>query len=167
MKIEINKKEYNVKPITELTISEYVSYMKSIEKSSGNYEQLINYLSVVLGLEVGTLENINISDKSINRLLAYIGTVQPIDIMPPTDKFYYKRKGRTIYRNSTEWRTLGARKMLEERNLKTIFEQSVYLLACYISRDYDYDNIENIYNDLQDYNAIEVYSFIVFFLKRL
>lgn len=167
MEVQISNKSYPVKFSSQLTAGEYIAYMDSLNDDSGTFEQLINYLSITTETEVSNVAQINIDDDSIRMLSAYIGVVPQINEFPELDQFYYKRKGRTIYKKSLNWRTLGARKMLEERGIENSLEQSVYLLSVYVSGDYDSENIELIYNELLDYEASKVFGFVVFFFTKL
>jgi hypothetical protein len=57
--------------------------------------------------------------------------------------------------------------MIEDRQAANQLELAVYLLAIYIDGKYDQESIEAIYTDLLNYNAISVYSFVIFFFKSL
>lgn len=170
MEVQINDKSYPVRFSSQLTAKEYIKYMSSLSEGSKSYEQLISYLSVTTKASIPDIESsatIDIDDNSIRRLSSYIGVVPQINEFTELDSFYYKRKGRTIYKKSLNWRTLGTRKMLEERGIENSLEQSVYLLAVYVSGDCDSENIELIYNELLDYEASKVFGFVVFFFTKL
>ncbi len=167
MNIKINKKTHKIKPASELSISEYVKVFAGLEKRVSNLEILIRYISVTTGIKYNNVADIDISESTIRRLFAYIGEIQEAKDMPENISFYHKKSGKTLYRDPLNWRTIGVRKLLEERKAETQIEQAVYLMAIYLSADYDHENIEEIYQELQDYNAIEVLSFVIFFFKKL
>lgn len=165
MKVKINNKKHKIKIASELTVSEYIKLM-SKDTSQNSYETLINYLSIITRMKYGNVADINISDETIKRIFVYIGEIIPVENIQITDKFYYKRTGVTLYANSLDWRTLGARKMLEDAKLGSYLEQTIYLLACYLSKDYDNDRIGSIYDELMNYNAYETFSFAFFFGQK-
>jgi len=167
MEIQINKQPRKIKFSSQLTVGEYIKYYNSLNEESGSYEQLMNYIAVVTGTTYKQVSVVDISDQDILRITAFIGIVPKLEDMEELDSFYYKRAGRTIYKKSLNWRTLGARKMLEEKKLDSALEQAVYLLSCYISKDYDSEKVELIYSELLDYDATLVFGFIVFFFKKL
>ena len=167
MKIKINKKNIKIKPASELTVSEYVQIFDKLEDKVNHLEVLIVYLSVTLNLKYNHIADMNINEVSIKRLLAYIGQILQAKDIPVSKEFYYKKTGKILYQKSLNWRTIGVRKLLEERKTDNQLEQIVYLLAIYLSNDYDNEKIEEIYQDLQSYNAIEVLGFVIFFFKKL
>lgn len=166
MRITIDKKNYKIKPATELTVKEYNKFFSTISGTS-NSEYLICYLGVITGLEFSRLNSFNIDDNSFRRLIFYIGQILQPNEIPVSKEFLYRKKSITLNQKSVNWRTLGVRKFLEEKKECNQIEQTVYLLAIYLAKDYDSEKIEEIYQELQDYNAIEVISFSVFFFKKL
>lgn len=166
MKIKINNISHKIKPASELLISEYVKIFEGLD-STNNLEILIRYIAVTTGNIYKDVAGINMNEKTIRRLFAYIGKASLANEIPENKEFYHKRSGKTLYQKSVDWRTLGARKLLEERKAESQIEQAVYLLAVYLSNDYDSEKVEEIYIELQDYNAIDVLSFIIFFFKKL
>lgn len=165
MKIKINNKDFEIKPATELTVKEYVDIFRN---SSGNdFEMLIKYISVVTNVPHGDVSKINIDANTIRRLLAYIGKIKKANEIEQTKEFYYRKFGKTLYQKTIDWQTLGARGMIESFQAETQAEQAVYLLAIYIQENYDKDKVDEIYEDLQSYNANEVLGFIVFFFRKL
>lgn len=166
MKIKINNISHKIKPASELTISEYVKIFEGLD-STNNLEMLIRYIAVTTGNIYKDVADINMNEKSIRRLFAYIGKAQLANDIPISKEFYHKKSGKTLYRKSVDWRTIGARKLLEDRKAESQVEQAVYLLAVYLSGDYDSEKIEEIYIELQDYIAIDVLSFIIFFFRKL
>ena len=167
MNIKINKKKHKIKPASELTLGEYSAFFEKLQEDTGNLEKLILYLSITTGLKYKDVADISIDEYSITCLLAYIGTIQQPKDIEETDQFYYKRAGRTLYKKSANWRTLGIRKLLEEKREENQINLNAYLLAGMLSDDYDIKQIESIFKDLQDYNALEVLGFSVFFFKSL
>jgi hypothetical protein len=167
MKATINNKKYSIKPADQLTVKEYVDFWTKLSDKASEIEVLICYLSSVTGLDYDHVADININKASIRRLLAWIGTIKQTTEMPVSTEFYHKRTGKVLYQKSLNWRTLGARKLLEDRKANTQIEQAVYLLAVYVSDGYDSDKVSEIYEELQDYNAIDVLSFVIFFFKKL
>lgn len=173
MKVKINGKNHKIKPASELTIKEYsliynyfLYYDKGLE-GPGSLEMLINYISIVTGISYRNVADIDIDSDTIRRLFAYTGQITDLKDMPENTEFYYRKSGKTLYQKSVNWRTLGVRKLLEDRKTDVQIEQMVYLLSIYLSNDYDNDQIEEIYEYLQNYNAIEVLSFVLFFFKKL
>ena len=167
MNIKINNKDYEIKPADQLTVKEYVDFFSRIGDKASEIEVLICYIATITGLSYKSVADVSIFGTSIRRLMAYIGTIQQANEIPISKEFYHKRTGKTLYQNTVNWRSLGARKLLEDRAADTQIEQAVYLLAVYISGDYDDDKINKIYEELQDYNAIDVLSFVIFFFKKL
>ncbi len=167
MKVKINNKNHKIKPSSELTVKEYTQYFDSLKDDSGNLEKLICYIVAITGLKYNHVADIDINETTIRRLFAYIGEIPQAKDMPESKEFYYKRTGKTLYQKSVNWRTIGVRKLLEERKTDDPLDQVVYLLAIYLSNDYDHQKIEEIYKELQDYNAVDVLSFVIFFFKKL
>lgn len=167
MKIKINNKNHKIKPASEMTIKEYVDLFNGMEKELSGLEVLMRYISITTKTKYNHVADISINSITIRRLFAYIGDILQAKDIPTSKEFYYKRTGKMLYQKSVNWRTIGARKLLEERKTDSHVEQVVYLLAVYISNDYDNEKVEEIYNELQDYNAIDVLSFVVFFFKKL
>lgn len=167
MNIKINNKTHKIKPASELSISEYVKVFAGLEKKVSNLELLIRYISVTTGIKYTHVADIDIKAMTIRRLFAYVGDILEAKDIPESKEFYHKKTGKTLYQKSLNWRTIGVRKLLEDRKADTQIEQAVYLLAIYLSADYDNENIEEIYNELQNYNAINVLSFVIFFFKKL
>lgn len=167
MNITINKQEHKIKFSEQLTAGEYAVYMGSLTKKSGDYDCLIKYISAVTGVSIHDTYTVDMPDESIRRLTSYIGMVKSVDEFERKDSFYYKRKGRHIYATSLHWRTLGARKLLEEKELNNQYEQAIYLLAAYLSDNYDYEQTDKIYSDLLNDDASNVYGFIIFFFNKL
>lgn len=167
MNIKINKKTYKIKPASELTVSEYLTYFSKIKEDSNYLDKLICYLCAITGLSYNNVADINIDQDSIRRIFAYIGDIYHVNDIPESKVFYHRKSGKTLYQKSVNWRAIGARKMLEDRKAETQIEQAVYLLSIYIAGNYDVEKTEEIYQELQNYNAIEVLSFSVFFFKSL
>ncbi len=167
MNIKINKKTYKIKPASELTVSEYLAYFSKIKEYSGSLGRLMHYLCAITGLSYNNIADIKIDPDSIRRIFAYIGDIYHVSDIPESKVFYHRKSGKTLYQKSVNWRAIGARKMLEDRKAETQIEQAVYLLSIYIAGNYDAEKTEEIYQELQDYNAIEVLSFSVFFFKNL
>lgn len=166
MKVKINNITYKIKPASELNISEYVKIFEGLD-SKNNLEVLIRYIAVTTGNIYKDVANIDMNQKTISRLFAYIGKASLATEIPENKEFYHKKSGKTLYQKSVDWQTLGVRKLFEDRKAESQIEQAVYLLAVYLSNDYDSEKIEEIYIELQDYNAIDVLSFIIFFFKKL
>jgi len=167
MKIEINKKKHEIKPASELTVKEYIDFFSKISPGAGNFEALICYISVITGLDYQDIDKIDIDNNSIRRLSAYVGKIYAPNEFQSLDYFYHKKTGKRIYKASLNWRTMGVRKLIEERKTENQLELAVYLLAVYVAGNYDNEKIEEIYNELMAYNAASVYGFIIFFFKGL
>lgn len=167
MKIKINNKSCKIKPASELSVLEYVKIFAGLEKKTSSLEILIQYISVTTGIKYNHVADINIDKTTIRRLFAYVGEIPQAKDILTSKEFYHKKTGKTLYQKSVNWRTLGVRKMLEDRKTEDQIELAVYLLAVYLSGDYDSDRVQGIYNELQDYNAIEVLGFVIFFFRKL
>lgn len=167
MKIKINNKSHKIKPASEMTVKEYILLFDGLEKEISGLEMLIKYISITTRTKYNHVSDIDINQTTIRRLFAYIGEILQAKDIPESKEFYYKRTGKTLYRKLVNWRTIGARKLLEDRKTDNQLEQVVYLLSIYLQDDYDNEKIEVIYNELQDYNAIDVFSFVIFFFKSL
>lgn len=167
MKIQINKKDYKIKPASEMSVQEYITFFGKLSEEPTQFEVLIAYVSAITGLNYTDIEKINIDDNSIRRLMVYIGEIQAPNQIKTIDYFYHKKSGKRIYQKTLEWRTFGARKLLEEKRTDNQLELAVYLLAVYVAGNYDAEKIEEIYSELMDYNAVSVFGFVIFFFKRL
>jgi hypothetical protein len=167
MKLKINNKNHKIKPASELTISEYIKFFEGFTTKINEYDLLMKYILITTNFKNLDVAKINIDDDTIRRLIAYIGVIPFAHEIEEKKEFYYKRYGKTLYQNTVDWQTLGARGMLENRTFETQTEQAVYLLAIYIAGNYDAKKVEKIYKDLQKYNANEVLGFVVFFFKKL
>lgn len=167
MKIKINNKSQKIKPASELTVKEYILVFADLTKKTSNLEILIKYISITTGINYRNVADIDINETALRRLFAYIGEIPNVSDISESKEFYHKYSGKTLYQKSVNWRTVGVRKLLEERKEDNQLKLAVYLLAVYVSNDYDSEQIDKIYNELQDYNAIEVFSFVIFFFKKL
>ena len=167
MKITINKKDYKIKPASEMTVSEYSNFFGSISEKPGQMEIIICYISAITGLEYQQITSVNIDENSLRRIMAYIGTIETPATIKTIDTFYYKKTGKKYYQKNINWRTLGVRKLMEDRKEENQLNLACYQLAVYISGNYDNEKIEQIYSELQSYNSISVYGFILFFFKNL
>jgi hypothetical protein len=167
MNIRINKKKHTIKPASELTISEYIEFFEKFKPETKSIGVMVNYLTVTLKLDYLTIANLGIDKNTARRFFAYIGEIQEASKIEVSDQFYYKRTGKVFYQKSMNWRTAGVMQLIEERNETNQTKLAVYLLAVYISQDYDVEKISRIYEELQDYRAIDVLSFVIFFFKKL
>lgn len=167
MNIKINNKSHKIKPASEMTIKEYILFFDGLEKKTSSRTKLIRYISITTGIKYRHVGDINISETSTRRLFAYVGEILSPENIPEAKEFYHKKTGKTLYQKSVNWRAMAVRALLEDRKMGNYLEQIVYLLAIYISSDYDNEKVEEIYNELQDYNAIAVLSFVIFFFKKL
>lgn len=167
MNIAINNQKYRIKPATELTVKEYITFFTTISPEPKEKEVIICYLAAITGLEFKEINSVSMDSHSLRRLSVYIGPIKWIDKMENCHYFYYRKLSKRIYKETLNWRTLGARRMIEDRQSSNQLELAVYLLAIYINGKYDQEAIEEIYNDLMSYNAISVFSFVIFFFKRL
>lgn len=167
MKPKINNKKYQIKPASEMTVSEYIELFDRFKPETKSLGLLLDYISVTLGLDYKHVADVNFDVKTIRRLFAYVGEIQDVEDMPISTEFYYKKTGKTYYQKTINWQSVGARRMIEERKEDNQLKLAVYLLAIYISENYDYEKTEAIYEELHEYRAIEVFSFIVFFFKNL
>lgn len=162
MKIQINNKLIEIKTAANLTVNEYCELQGRITNEMGNIDLLIEYISVVTGLQASKVLRLNIDEKTILRLINYIGVIQ--ETFEQSNQFYYKKQVRTIYAKTLNWRTMGVRAMMENNEEENPYKLMVYQLALYLSGDYDNEKVTEIHEDLQSCNAIEVFSFISFFL---
>jgi Iap family predicted aminopeptidase len=167
MNIEINKKKYKIKPASELTVKEYISFFSKLSEKPKQMEIIICYVSAITGLDYKDVTSVSIDSGSIRRLMVYIGEVKPPTSMENIDYFYYKKDAKKIIQKEVNWRSFGVRSMLEDKKTTNQLDLAVYLLAIYLNEKYDNEKIEEIYTDLQDYNAISVFSFVFFFIKKL
>lgn len=167
MKVKINNKNHEIKTASELTVKEYIQFFDIVNENSGNIEKLAAYISVLTGENYFNVQNIKFDSHSLRRLSSYIGEIQQPEKMRIIDNFYYKKTGKRIFQKLVNWRALGVRSLLELRKTDNSLELAVYLLAIIISGDFDSEKIEEIYNELQEYNAISVFGFAIFFLLRL
>ena len=167
MKIQINEKSYKLKPASELTVKEYIKLFSLINEKSGQIQILMAYICSISGINYSEVQKINIDENTIRRTFAYIGQINTPDNIPKVDYFYIKKTGKRIWKNTLNWRSLGVRKLLEDRTYENSLDLAVYLLAVYCDGNYDNENIQEIYSDLQDYRAIDVFGFVVFFLQKL
>jgi len=167
MKIQINEKSYKLKPASELTVKEYIKLFSLINEKSGQIQILMAYICSISGINYSEAQKINIDENTIRRAFAYIGEINTPDNIPKVDYFYIKKTGKRIWKSTLNWRSLGVRKLLEDRTYDNSLDLAIYLLAIYCDGNYDNENIQEIYNDLQDYRANDVFGFVVFFLQKL
>jgi hypothetical protein len=167
MNVEINNQKYRIKPASELTVNEYIKFFSIISVEPKEKEVIICYLAAITGLDFKEINSVSMDSHSLRRLSVYIGPIHWIDKIENCHYFYYRKTAKRIYKENLNWRTLGVRRMIEDRQASNQLELAVYLLAIYIDGKYDQESIEEIYNDLLNYNAISVYSFIIFFFTNL
>lgn len=167
MNIKINNKKHQIKPASEITVSEYIELFDRFKPETKSLGLLLDYISVTLDFDYKHVADVNLDETTIRRLFAYVGEIKYVEDMPISSEFYYKRIGKRYYQKSINWRSVGIRRLLEERGEENQLKLAVYLLAAYLSENYDAEKVDEIYNDLQHYNAIEVFSFVIFFFKRL
>lgn len=167
MNIKINNKKCEIKPASELTVKEYIELFDRFDPKTKNFGILIDYISVTLGLEYKNVADVKMNQRTIRRLFAYIGEIKLAKDMQVSKEFYYKKTGKKYYQSVVNWQSVGVRRMMEERDEKNQLKIAVYLLAILIQDNYDYKKTEAIYEDLQDYNAVDVFSFVIFFFINL
>jgi hypothetical protein len=167
MQITINNKKYHIKPASELTVSEYIELFDRFKPETRELGMLLDYLCVTLDLKYTSIADVNFDENTIRRLFAYIGEFLLAKDMPGSEQFYYKKTGKRYYQNKINWQAVGVRRMIEERNEDNQLKLAVYMLAIFIAGNYDFEKVEQIYDELQNYRAIDVYSFVIFFFKNL
>jgi len=167
MKIRINNKQTKIKPASELTVKEYIELFDRLNEKSTEIDIFTNYVSIVTGYQVYTILKLNFDTHSFRRLTAYIGEIYAPKSFPELKTFTYLKTGEIFFQKKIEWRTLGIRKLLEAKKSDNQLELVVYLLSIIVSKDYDSDTIEEIYSELMDYRATDMYGFAVFFFKKL
>ncbi len=167
MNVEINKKKYKIKPASELTVREYITFLTSISENPKEMEVIICYIASITGLSFKDITSVNIDKTSLRRISVYIGEIVIPDKLKGLDSFYYRKPNKKIYKRNINWRSFGVRQLIEDRKADNNMDLAVYLLAIYIDGNYDNEQIEEIYKDLQDYNAASVFGFVLFFFKSL
>lgn len=175
MNIEINNKKYKIKPASELTVKEYIDFFGNISQEPSQMEVIICYIAALTGLSFKEITSVSIDDNSLRRISVYIGQIKGPNDLETKFSFYYRETAKYLYKETLNWRTLGARKLKEDReklienpeSVKSQLELAVYLLAVYVSGNFDAEEIEKIYKNLYKYNAFNVFGFIVFFFKGL
>ena len=162
MKVKINKVDYEIKTSANLTCKEFIE----LSKLNGN---ILDYISVVTGLKFKSVANTFFAESTLNRLHSYVQTIKSINNLERSFLFRYAKTGQIVSEKTFNLYSVGTIFLMQSRTETTAneLELMVYLLAIAIQKDYDAEKIDIIYNDLLNYNYIQVYSFILFFFKKL
>ncbi len=162
MIIKINSQKYNVKPISRLSVLEYMIIVNNVR-----YIDLISYISAMVGIEIdkATVEmnnievaeamlldqNIDFSEMKPPLLFPYNNENLIVDQID--DGTFGKRYMFNIYRKQYEDGKLG------------IAELCVYALALCLSKKDDFSDVDEVYTHLTKMNW-QVILPIGFFLSK-
>lgn len=162
MKIKINGTNYDIKTSANLTVKEYIE----LSKLDGN---ILDYISVVTGLKFKSIADCFFTDLTLNRLHSYVQPIRQVENLDRSYLFMYKRTGQIVSEKTFNFDSVGTMFLMQTRSEQTTnnLELMVYLLAIAIQKEYDAEKIENIYNELLEYNYIQIFSFIAFFFRKL
>lgn len=169
MNITIQGNKHKVKPSALMTVEEYIKFFGLIKKGINDLRAILLYLHVIFDIDFNKVLTIKIDSKSLMRISAYIGLIKSIDQIAAENKnvFIYNNTGKLYERLKINYRTVGVRLMLQERKTDNELELMVYLLAILIGGTNDSEKVEEVYNNLLNHNAIEVFSFTSFFFVNL
>jgi len=165
MKIKLNNKSYKIKPAENLTVKEYRDFFSKFDNKKSSLHSVINYLSVVTGLEFGELSKINIDTKTLSRITYYIGSIRPINNLKSVEKFAFS--GQIFEKNKLDWESVGVRLLMSENKSENVIELMTYLLAILIENNFDAEKVNEIYEQLLNENALSVLCFSTFFFQNL
>lgn len=163
MKLKLNKDTYNIKTANLLTCKEYIELSK---KENSN---VIDYISVTTNKTFKDIADLKFDTFTINRLNAYVQQIKNVYHLDRSYLFcYYKNNNQIVSEKTFNFESIGTVFLMQTRAEKTTneLELMIYLLAIAIDSNYSSENIDNIYNELLDYNYIEVFSFICFFFGK-
>lgn len=165
MKIRINKKKYEVKETNLLTVSEYLHFM-SIEKFT-----FLDYISHFTGFTVDELKKAKINQMSLNTIIQVIGQLpsinQFLEIKRLPDIITIGGKDYNYDRINDLCGSVGARILLTQKEPKLKpFENIVYLVAILIDGSLDFEKTDRTFEELREYNYLDVFTIGCFFLRK-
>ncbi len=171
MQITLNGIKYNIKPLSNLTTSEYIELAKLQAEKGEHFDPTIDSLAILTGLEFGVIAGSSMSSDTVRRVREFLGDIHTLEEFYANKeiKRYFLFRKRMIDKADVNWQSVGARHAVAQRSTKTKneIELTVYGLAAMLSSTYDADDIEADYEELMSMNYIEVLTFAAFFLPSL
>ena len=162
MKVAINKTKYQVKTSANLTCREYIEYNKRHDNT------ILDYLAITTKQEYKSIADTSFDMLTLNRLNSYIQPLKLVEHLERSYLFRYTKTGQIVSAKTFNFESVGTVFLIQSKaqETKSNLELMIYLLAIAIQKNYDAEKIEQIYNELLDYNYIQVYSFIYFFFRN-
>lgn len=171
MQITLNDIKYNIKPLSNLTTSEYIELAKLQAEKGERFDPTIDSLAILTGLEFGVIAASSMSPDTVRRIREFLGDIHALEEFYANKeiKRYFLFRKRMIDKADVNWQSVGARHAVAQRSTKTKneIELTVYGLAAMLSSTYDADEIEVDYDELMSMNYSEVLTFAAFFLPSL
>jgi len=151
IELKINKEKKYIPTVRELTVKQYIAFMNS-EK-----QDIINYLSVTLGVDYVAAWNLNINNYDV--LFARIGEIKDYSKLKPR-KFILDYEVEEIS-------TIGQRFMIEEQSKAFENEELMcFILAVALIKTPDIGRIIELKNKLMDEPFMEILPTAFFLQKR-
>lgn len=171
MKITLNGKKHELKPLSNLTVAEYMQLAKIQEEKGDNYDPILDPVAMQVGMTFNEIAQNNIDNKTALRIASFLGGIKPL-------KDFYQEKieanhfafgSKMIDKRYVNWQAVGVRNGIQLRTKKTEneIELTVYGLAIMLTKTYDADAIEETYNKLLIMNYEDVLTFAGFFLCNI
>jgi len=113
MKIKINGTKHKLRPVSEMTAKQYIDLNSRLGEKTDTYKLIMYSIAVMTGNTIKSVNQININDTNLRRLMAYVGTPYHLQTMPKKETFYYSFNGKTYFRREMDWQTMGIRHMLQ------------------------------------------------------
>ena len=159
MKVKINSNSYEIPPISELSVAQYMSI---VDKT--RYTNLISYISALSGVEVDnanvSIKNINVAERELLDVdIDFTKVEAPNIFQDKVVKSLYKENFGSkyvfnLYRNEYNADNIG------------VIELCLYALSVMLSKEEDYADVESIYSSLLQENWLKALPVGFFILKK-
>jgi len=173
--IKINKKPVQIPRFSELTVKQYSDLIPFIA-ASGHLDPL-RYVSVTTGTNYE--KSLHFEVKGTRLLNEALGVfkfisgdadacagIEYIESSKPPRFFDFDGKVRDMH--SVKLNAVGYRILIEQylKSKPTYLDMYVYMLACVLSPNFDYEDVTKIAGRLQDKNAYDVLTLGAFFFYK-
>lgn len=164
MRLNINGKPYHIKPISKLSVLEYMAIVENMR-----YVDLISYISALSGIDIDKA-NVSINNIEIAEAMLLDTDIDFTEIKLP---FLFPFNGENMVVNELDNGVFGKRymfnvyrKQFEAENIN-INQLCVYALAICLSKEDDYSDIDSIFMKLIKMNWTVILPIGFFLSKKL
>jgi len=175
VKIKLNKITHEIKPASELTVKEYLQFVRIdgqgriiMRNFKGYIDYVLTYLSITLNVKFSEILRYKLDNSTIVRILSFIGIIESYEEIKKHElpkSFYFDGKIKQIAKMDIY--PVGVRWLMESKIELNNVEHSVYLLSILLLDEFDRDRAESNYNSLLELNYLRVLPLAAFFLRNL